>query len=168
MIIMYGVWTTRVKTLNLFPVDENRLQQCCAAPHEQCCQQHVAVLLSITRCNNIVDNNVHGVQHNIVEACSHQPGTTCTFLVADLKYTTNYQKYNVIHASVLLLYNNVVYYLLLDTWCKLWLRGAIVRSCLRALVRPNVTLEAREAGKRFRALLAVVGLFPEVCSRMAT
>ena len=33
---------TRVKTLNLFPVDENRLEQCCAAPHEQCCQQHVA------------------------------------------------------------------------------------------------------------------------------
>ena len=71
---------TRVKTLNLFPVDENRLQQCCAAPHEQCCQQHVATLLSITRCNNIVDNNVHGVQHNIVEACSHQLGTTCAFL----------------------------------------------------------------------------------------
>ena len=70
---------TRVKTLNLFPVDENRLQQCCAAPHEQCCQQYVTTLLSITRCNNIVDNNVRGVQHNIVEACSHQPGTTCAF-----------------------------------------------------------------------------------------
>ena len=68
------------KTLNLFPVDENRLQQCCAAPHEQCCQQHVATLFSITRCNNIVDNNVHGVQHNIAEAGSHQPGTTCAFL----------------------------------------------------------------------------------------
>ena len=61
---------TRQKTRKLFPVDENRLQQCCAAPHEQCCQQHVAIL-SITRCNNVVDN--------IVEACSHQPGTTCAF-----------------------------------------------------------------------------------------
>ena len=60
---------TRLKTLNLFPVDENRLQQCCTAPHEHCCQQYVAVLLSITTCNNIVDNNVHGVQHNIVESC---------------------------------------------------------------------------------------------------
>ena len=46
---------TRVKTLNLFPVDENRLQQCCAAPHEQCCQQYVTTLLSITRCNKIVE-----------------------------------------------------------------------------------------------------------------
>ena len=27
-----------------------------------------------------IDNNVHGVQHNIVEACSHEPGTTCAFL----------------------------------------------------------------------------------------
>ena len=59
---MYISIGTRVKTLNLFPVDENRLQQCCAAPHEQCCQQHVATLLGTTRCNNIVDNNVHGVQ----------------------------------------------------------------------------------------------------------
>ena len=76
---------TRVKTLNLFPVDENRLQQCCAAPHEQCCQQQVAILLSITRCNKIVDDIVHGVPHNIVEACFHQPGTTCAFLAVYLR-----------------------------------------------------------------------------------
>ena len=39
---------------NLFPVDENRLQQCCAAPHEQYCQQYVAILLSvsITKCSS--------------------------------------------------------------------------------------------------------------------
>ena len=54
-------------------------------PMNFCCQQHVATLLSITRCNNIVDNNVHGVQHNIVEACSHQLGTTCAFLAVYLK-----------------------------------------------------------------------------------
>ena len=57
----------RLKTRKLFPAD--RIQQCCAAPHEHCCQQYVTVLSSITSCNNIVDNNVHGVQRNIVEAC---------------------------------------------------------------------------------------------------
>ena len=38
----------RQKTRKLFPVDENRLQQCCAAPHEHCCQQCCYTLLCLT------------------------------------------------------------------------------------------------------------------------
>ena len=41
------------------------------------------MLLHLVMLNNVrhvVDNIVHGVQHNIVQACSHQPGTGWAFL----------------------------------------------------------------------------------------
>ena len=66
---------TRPKTRKLFPVDENRPQQRCAAPHEHYCQQCCYLLLGLTMLQHVVDNIVHSVQHNIVEACFHQPGT---------------------------------------------------------------------------------------------
>ena len=77
--ILYASYRPATNAQPVLPVDENRIQQCCAAPHEHCFQQHVTVLLSITRCNNIIDNNVCGVQHNIVESCFHKPGTTWAF-----------------------------------------------------------------------------------------
>ena len=72
---MGNVPHTRPKTRKLFPVDENRPQQCCAAPNEHYCQQCCYTLLRLTMLQHVVDNIVHGVQHNIVEACFHQPGT---------------------------------------------------------------------------------------------
>ena len=38
---------TRVKTHNLFRVDENSLEQCCAAHIVQCCQQYCSALLHL-------------------------------------------------------------------------------------------------------------------------
>ena len=38
----------RVKTHNLFRVDENSLEQCCAAHIVQCCQQYCSALLHLT------------------------------------------------------------------------------------------------------------------------
>ena len=37
--------TTRLKMINLFRVDENRIEQCFAAHIVQCCQQHCSALL---------------------------------------------------------------------------------------------------------------------------
>ena len=38
---------THVKTHNLFRVDENSLEQCCAAHIVQCCQQYCSALLHL-------------------------------------------------------------------------------------------------------------------------
>ena len=38
---------TRVKTHNLFRVDKNSLEQCCAAHIVQCCQQYCSALLHL-------------------------------------------------------------------------------------------------------------------------
>ena len=46
--IMHNKCTTRVKTHNLFRVDENSLEQCCAAHIVQCCQQFCSALLHLT------------------------------------------------------------------------------------------------------------------------
>ena len=45
--IMHNKCTTRVKTHNLFTVDENSLEQCCAAHIVQCCQQYCSALLHL-------------------------------------------------------------------------------------------------------------------------
>ena len=42
---------------------------------------HAIFTSSLTSTSSLLNlSNVHGVQHNIVEVCSHQPGTTCAFL----------------------------------------------------------------------------------------
>ena len=38
-------WSTCVKAHNLFRVDKNSLEQCCAAHIVQCCQQYCSALL---------------------------------------------------------------------------------------------------------------------------
>ena len=46
---LYHIYSrTRVKTHNLFRVDENSLEQCCAAHIVQCCQQYCSALLNLT------------------------------------------------------------------------------------------------------------------------
>ena len=42
-----GQVITQQKTHNLFRVDENSLEQCCAAHIVQCCQQYCSALLSL-------------------------------------------------------------------------------------------------------------------------
>ena len=56
---------TRLRTLNLFPIDEYRIQQCRAL-------QHMNIVVS--NVTTILDENVHGVngvQYNIVVSCFH-------------------------------------------------------------------------------------------------
>ena len=47
LIFFFRVLPTRVKTHNLFRVDENSLKQCCAAHIVQCCQHYCSTLLHL-------------------------------------------------------------------------------------------------------------------------
>ena len=46
MLPLFGYYTQR-KTHNLFRVDENSIEQCCAAHVVQCCQQYCLALMSL-------------------------------------------------------------------------------------------------------------------------
>ena len=87
----WNCWSlTHVKMHNLFRVDENSLEQCCAAHIVQCCHSLVNNIVQYcytwlqansgsTMLNNIVDNIEQCGQHNIVQGCFHQPWTSCVF-----------------------------------------------------------------------------------------
>ena len=47
LVLLFFHLLTRVKTHNLFRVDENSLEQCCVAHIVQCCQQYCSALLHL-------------------------------------------------------------------------------------------------------------------------
>ena len=62
------------KNYHLFQVDENSLEQCCAANIVQCCQQYCSALLHMIQgqqyCSVCYEQRE---QHNIVVSCFYQP-----------------------------------------------------------------------------------------------
>ena len=71
-------WTsTQQKTHNLFRVDENNLEQCCAAYNVQCCQQYCLALLRLIHPKQYssIMNNV-GPKLMLRKSCFQQSGKT--------------------------------------------------------------------------------------------
>ena len=72
-----GTWQER---LDLFPVEESWTEHC-GAPNAHCILlSSCNVLLGLNLLRHLNNNNhVRWAQHNIVQSCFHQAGTTCVF-----------------------------------------------------------------------------------------